>query len=58
MDKKCLSCEFYDYNDETDTEGCTIGLDEDDMVNFLSSNTQNCPYYRFFDEYKMVQKQN
>lgn len=58
MEKKCASCEFFDYDDETDTECCTVGLDEDDMVSFLSANTKECPYYRFYDEYKMVQKQN
>lgn len=58
MDKKCLSCEFFDYDDETDTEGCQVGLDEDDMAGFLSSRTRDCPYYRYHDEYKTVKKQN
>ena len=34
-----------------------INLDEDEMVRFLSGRTQSCPYYRFYDEYKSVQKQ-
>lgn len=58
MEKKCLSCEFFDYDEETDTEGCMVGLDEDEMVSFLTSKTSACPYYRCFDEYKMVRKQN
>ncbi len=58
MEKKCLSCEFYDYSEETDTECCQIGLDEDEMANFLASRTGDCPYYRYYDEYKTVRKQN
>ncbi|MBR6594689.1 MAG: hypothetical protein IKK83_05860 [Clostridia bacterium] len=58
MDRKCLSCEYFDYDEETDTEGCTVGLDEDDMLRFMTADTAACPYYKFFDEYKMVRKQN
>jgi hypothetical protein len=32
-------------------------LDEDEMVNFLLGQTSYCPYYRYYDEYKSVQKQ-
>ena len=53
----CESCEFYDYDEYTDSYGCTMSLDEDEMVNFLSDNTRGCPYYRYYDEYKSVQKQ-
>ena len=34
-----------------------MNLDEDEMVQFLSGHTRACPYYRFYDEYKSVQKQ-
>ncbi len=53
----CESCEFYEYDDLTDTYGCNMKLDEDEMAGFLSDNTRSCPYYRFYDEYKSVQKQ-
>lgn len=54
---RCEDCEFY----ETDDDGtyyCSVSLDEDEMAEFLSRNTGRCPYYRYYDEYKSVQKQN
>lgn len=58
MEKKCESCEFYDYDESAGEERCLMALDEDDMANFLSSSVRECPYYRFYDEYKTVRKQN
>ena len=54
----CETCEFYDYDEEYGENVCIMKLDEDEMVNFLMGNTNYCPYYRFYDEYKSVQKQN
>ena len=54
---RCDSCEFYDYDEQWDEYICTLSLDEDEMVNFLSGNTGHCPYYRYYDEYKSVHKQ-
>ena len=31
--------------------------DEDEAVAFLTAKHKSCPYYRFYDEYKSVQKQ-
>ena len=53
----CDTCEFYDYDEEYGENVCMMKLDEDEMVNFLMGNTSYCPYYRFYDEYKSVQKQ-
>lgn len=53
----CESCEFYDYDDEYDEYVCNAQLDQDEMAKFLSKNTNRCPYYRFYDEYKSVHKQ-
>ena len=53
----CESCEFYEYDEYTDTYGCSMSLDEDEMAGFLSGTVRDCPYYRFYDEYKSVQKQ-
>lgn len=53
----CESCEFYDYDEYTDTYCCQIDLDQDELSNFLSNNTRHCPYYRYYDEYKSVHKQ-
>lgn len=54
----CESCEHYDYDEEWDEYVCKIDLDEDEMTRFLSGNCRSCPYYKFYDEYKSVQKQN
>ena len=53
----CESCVFYDYDEDYEAYVCTMNLDQDEMGNFLSGNTKGCPYYRFYDEYKSVQKQ-
>ena len=53
----CESCEFYEYDEMTDTYGCNLALDEDEMVEFLGGMTRDCPYYRYYDEYKSVHKQ-
>ena len=53
----CESCVFYDYDEEYDCYACQMSLDEDEMVRYLSGHTTHCPYYRFYDEYKSVQKQ-
>ena len=57
MQQNCESCEFYDYDEYTDSYCCQMDLDEDEMLRFLSNNTRNCPYYRYYDEYKSVHKQ-
>ena len=54
----CESCEFYDFDEEWGEYVCSMSLDEDEMIDFLSRNTGRCPYYRFYDEYTSVQKQN
>ena len=53
----CESCEFYDYDELTDSYECSLSLDEDEMVSFLGERTNDCPYYRYYDEYKSVHKQ-
>ena len=53
----CESCVFYDYDEDWDSYVCTMNLDEDEMVRFLSGHNNSCPYYRYYDEYKSVQKQ-
>ena len=53
----CDTCEFYQYDEYTDSYSCTLSLDEDEMGDFLSGISGNCHYYRFYDEYKSVHKQ-
>jgi hypothetical protein len=53
----CDTCMYFDYDEASDSDVCTLDLDEDEMVDFLGRNTGSCPYYRFYDEYKSVHKQ-
>ncbi len=55
-DASCENCVYYDYNEEEDCFECTAQLDEDELVSLY--NTKRCPLFRFYDEYKSVQKQN
>ncbi len=49
---------YYDYDEDYDVYTCELDLDQDDMENFLTSNTSECPYYRFYNEYISVRRQN
>lgn len=53
----CESCEFYDWDEYTESYSCTMRLDEDEMTRFMAGDTRSCPYYRYYDEYKSVHKQ-
>ncbi|MDD7675040.1 MAG: DUF6472 family protein [Eubacteriales bacterium] len=54
----CESCEYYDYDEDWGENVCRVELDEDEMLRFLTGTNSSCPYYKFYDEYKSVQKQN
>ena len=54
----CEACAFYDYDEYTDEYYCRVNLDEDEMVRLSSSPRTVCPYFREYDEYKSVRKQN
>ncbi len=51
----CDICEFWD-TDEDGERFCSVSLDEDELAGYLSGS--DCPYFRYYDEYKSVQKQN
>ena len=53
----CDTCEFYVYDEYTDSYSCSLALDEDEMVEYISGMTRECKYYRYYDEYKSVHKQ-
>ena len=53
----CESCEFYEYDEYTDSYFCKMNLDEDEAARFMGNNTSGCHYYRYYDEYKSVHKQ-
>ena len=55
----CDFCEYYDYNEETEQYECMMDLDQDEMSLFLAGDgSHGCRYFKFYDEYKSVQKQN
>ena len=54
----CECCLHYEDDDECDAYICTLDLDEDEMESFVNCTNRECPYFDFFDEYKLVQKQN
>ena len=54
---KCDMCVYFVYNEEEDYFECLQNLDEDEMYSFLSSNIDNCPYFRLDDEYSIAKKQ-
>lgn len=54
----CESCVYYDYDEYQEDYICTVNLDEDEYARFNAGQNKDCPYYKFYDEYKTVQKQN
>ena len=58
MPNCCESCEHYDYDEEFEEYICKIDMDEDEYLRFINNGSKGCPYYKFYDEYKSVQKQN
>lgn len=54
----CEDCVYYDYDELTEEYSCQKNLDEDEMERFIRRENKNCPYYKYYDEYKSVQKQN
>ena len=53
---RCEDCQFFDYDEETDSNYCTQDLDEDEMVRFLAGRG-DCPYWRPGDEYRTARRQ-
>lgn len=54
----CETCANYILDSESGEYYCDMNLDEDEMARFLTFSNYNCPYYDFYDEYKIVRKQN
>ena len=50
----CETCANYVYDSEYDEYFCDCRLDEDEMARFLTSQTFDCPYYDYYDEYKTI----
>ena len=58
MSNLCESCEHFDFDEDIGDYMCVIDLDEDEYLDYLTRKNNSCPYYKFYDEYKSVQKQN
>lgn len=58
MSNACESCCYFEYDEEYDDYICTISMDEDEIGRYLSGADDFCRYYRPYDEYGIVRKQN
>ncbi len=58
MPKNCDTCEYFDYDEEIDDYVCKIDLDEDEYLDYLTCKNKDCPYYKYYDEYTSVRRQN
>ena len=55
---RCEDCEYDDYDDRYNEYYCRMDLDEDEAERFARGNTGSCPFYKKYDEYMSVRKQN
>jgi hypothetical protein len=58
---QCEHCAYLAYDDVTEEYVCdAVGaFDEDDMARLsFKGKGDSCPMFRFYDEYKLVQRQN
>ncbi|MBQ1308883.1 MAG: hypothetical protein IIV05_05365 [Ruminococcus sp.] len=53
----CEQCAHY-VTDEEFGDYCDVNLDEDEMEKFITQTMKSCHYFQFYDEYKIVRKQN
>ncbi|MCQ2435264.1 MAG: DUF6472 family protein [Clostridia bacterium] len=58
VQSRCEDCQFYDYDEQMGDNVCTADIDEDEYARFAQSGYTSCPLFRYYDEYKSVQKQN
>ena len=54
----CTQCQSYEYDEEYGDYVCLQDMDEDDWVRMMGKENFACPYFRAYDEYLMVRKQN
>ena len=53
----CEECINYVYDEETDCYECIVAIDMDETERILRRGTKACPFFRFDNEYKTVNKQ-
>ena len=58
MASNCESCEYYDYDEDYGEYLCKMSMDEDEYLRLITGSNRDCPYYKYYDEYKTVRKQN
>lgn len=61
MKDDCEHCAFCVYDEEWGETVCdaACAIDEDDEARIRSQEQgARCPFFRFYDEYKLVEKQN
>ncbi|MCD8158477.1 MAG: DUF6472 family protein [Clostridiales bacterium] len=56
MSKMCESCLYYDYDEEGEVYECIMNLDEDEYYHYITGKFSSCPYFRYDNEYKIVNK--
>lgn len=58
MANDCNMCVYYGYDEDTEEYYCTVDMDEDDYIRFITDRNFNCPYFNKDDEYGVVRHQN
>ena len=54
----CENCTYFIYDEDYEEYICYVDMDEDEMMRFMQSPSKECPYFRLYDEYGTVRKQN
>ena len=54
---RCECCLYYEFDESFGCMACSVPLDEDESLHYSRPGSV-CPYFRWYDEYKSVQKQN
>jgi len=54
----CDTCEFFQWDEEMQEYVCEVDMDEDELYRMDAHRDDVCTFYKFYDEYKSVQKQN
>lgn len=57
-DMICEKCLYYVLDDDGMDYVCTMYFDEDDVEKTSYSKNKTCKFFREYDEYKTVRKQN
>lgn len=53
---ECEDCVYFRYDEDADADLCALPFDEDELCRLYAS--EKCPYFRKYDEYGTVRKQN